>query len=112
MQTAQNEITTGGAAAGIAPTAQQTPANAGNTNYPDHKIIRRNGAVVAFEPSKIAVAMTKAFLAVNGGQGAASARVREIVEQLTDNVVRALVRSRPNGGAIHIETCRTTWNWR
>ncbi|SCU91656.1 ribonucleoside diphosphate reductase, alpha subunit [Cupriavidus necator] len=105
MQTAQNEITTGGAAAAgvanAAPTAQQT--NAANTNYPDHKIIRRNGAVVAFEPSKIAVAMTKAFLAVNGGQGAASARVREIVEQLTDNVVRALVRSRPNGGAIHIE---------
>src|SRR6059036_330915 len=69
----------------------------------DYRIIRRNGAVVAFEPSKIAVAMTKAFLAVNGGQGAGSARVREIVEQLTDNVVRALVRSRPNGGAIHIE---------
>ncbi|WP_042887260.1 ribonucleoside-diphosphate reductase subunit alpha [Cupriavidus necator] len=104
MQTAQNEITTGASgAAGIAPTAQQTPANAANTNYPDHKIIRRNGAVVAFEPSKINVAMTKAFLAVNGGQGAASARVREVVEQLTQNVVRALLRSRPNGGTFHIE---------
>jgi ribonucleotide reductase alpha subunit len=29
--------------------------------------------------------------------------VREIVEQLTQNVVRALVRSRPNGGTFHIE---------
>ena len=38
------------------------------------KVIRRNGAVVPFEPSKITIAMTKAFLAVNGGQGAASAR--------------------------------------
>jgi ribonucleoside-diphosphate reductase alpha chain len=47
--------------------------------------------------------VTKAFLAVNGGQGAASARVRELVEQLTQNVVRALVRSRPNGGTFHIE---------
>ena len=37
-------------------------------------MIRRNGAVVAFEPEKVAIAMTKAFLAVNGGQGAASPR--------------------------------------
>ncbi|WP_042270368.1 ribonucleoside-diphosphate reductase subunit alpha [Paraburkholderia heleia] len=71
--------------------------------FADHKVIRRNGSVVSFEPSKVAIAMTKAFLAVNGGQGAASARIRELVEQLTQNVVRALVRSRPNGGTFHIE---------
>ncbi|MFX8945932.1 ATP cone domain-containing protein, partial [Acinetobacter baumannii] len=57
----------------------------------------------AFEPAKISIAMTKAFLAVNGGQGAASARIREVVEQLTQAVVRALVRSRPSGGTFHIE---------
>ena len=34
----------------------------------------------SFEPSKIAVALTKAFLAVHGTQGAASASVRETVE--------------------------------
>ena len=73
------------------------------TQLSDYKIIRRNGSVVSFEPSKIAIAVTKAFLAVNGGQGAASARVREQVEQLTQNVVRALLRSRPNGGTFHIE---------
>jgi ribonucleoside-diphosphate reductase alpha chain len=73
------------------------------TQLSDYKIIRRNGSVVAFEPSKIAIAVTKAFLAVNGGQGAASARVREQVEQLTHLVVRALLRSRPNGGTFHIE---------
>ncbi|WP_321949418.1 ribonucleoside-diphosphate reductase subunit alpha [Paraburkholderia sp. J10-1] len=71
--------------------------------FADHKVIRRNGSVVSFEPSKVAIAMTKAFLAVNGGQGAASARIRELVEQLTQSVVRALVRSRPNGGTFHIE---------
>ena len=43
-------------------------------------VIRRNGSVVGFEPGKISVAMTKAFLAINGGQGAASARVRELVD--------------------------------
>src|SRR5881392_55677 len=69
----------------------------------DYKIIRRNGAVVGFEPSKISIAMTKAFLAVNGGQGAASARIRELVEQLTDSVVAALVRRQPGGGTFHIE---------
>ncbi len=47
--------------------------------------------------------MTKAFLAVNGGQGAASARVRELVENLTSQAVNALVRNRPNGGTFHIE---------
>ncbi len=71
--------------------------------YADYKIIRRNGAVVGFEPSKIAIAMTKAFLAVNGSQGAGSARVRELVAGLTDAVVGALIRRQPAGGTFHIE---------
>jgi len=68
-----------------------------------YKVIRRNGAVVGFEPSKIAIALTKAFLAVNGGQSAASARVRELTAHLTEVVVAALMRRKPEGGAIHIE---------
>ncbi|MBC7705217.1 MAG: ribonucleoside-diphosphate reductase subunit alpha, partial [Rhodoferax sp.] len=68
-----------------------------------YQIIRRNGAVVPFEPNKIAVAMMKAFLAVHGTQGAASASVREVVETLTQVVIRALMRSRPGGGTFHIE---------
>nr|WP_314862772.1 ribonucleoside-diphosphate reductase subunit alpha [uncultured Undibacterium sp.] len=71
--------------------------------FGDYRIIRRNGAVVGFEPSKISIAVTKAFLAVNGGQGAASARIRELVEQLTSTVVNALMRRQPNGGTFHIE---------
>ncbi|RZI76792.1 MAG: ribonucleoside-diphosphate reductase subunit alpha [Variovorax sp.] len=68
-----------------------------------YQIIRRNGAVVPFEPNKIAIAMMKAFLAVHGTQGAASASVRETVDGLTQAVVRAMVRSRPGGGTFHIE---------
>ena len=68
-----------------------------------YQIIRRNGAVVPFEPAKIAVAMMKAFLAVHGTQGAASSSVRETVDQLTQTVTRALMRSRPGGGTFHIE---------
>jgi len=71
--------------------------------YAQYKVIRRNGAVVGFEPPKIAIAVTKAFIAVNGGQGAASARVREQVSQLTDAVVSALMRRQPSGGTFHIE---------
>jgi ribonucleoside-diphosphate reductase alpha chain len=71
--------------------------------YADYKIIRRNGAVVGFEPAKISVAMTKAYLAVGGTQGAASARIRELVVELTGSVVNALVRRQPQGGTFHIE---------
>src|ERR1700694_2479032 len=78
------------------------PANAA-PRPPQYKVIRRNGAVVGFEPSKIAIAVTKAFLAVNGGQSAAAARVRDLTAQLTDHVVTALMRRKPEGGAIHIE---------
>ena len=74
-----------------------------NAAFAQYQIIRRNGAVVSFEPSKIAVALMKAFLAVHGTQGAASASVREDVDALTQNVVRALMRSRPSGGTFHIE---------
>ena len=81
-----------------------SPGSSGSSsNLADFRILRRNGAVVGFEPSKISIAVTKAFLAVNGGQGAASARVRELVEQLTASVVSALVRRQPTGGTFHIE---------
>ena len=80
--------------------AGQQPSAAALAQF---QIIRRNGAVVPFEPGKIAVAMMKAFLAVHGTQGAASASVRQVVDELTQVVVRALVRSRPGGGTFHIE---------
>lgn len=71
--------------------------------FSQYRIIRRNGAVVAFEPIKISVAMTKAFIAVDGGQGAASVRVRELVSRLTQDVVNALLRRKPDSGTFHIE---------
>lgn len=85
-----------------ATTPAEVPAPAPSP-YSQYKVIRRNGAVVGFEPSKISVAMTKAFLAVEGGQGAASARIRELVASLTESAVGALVRRQPGGGTFHIE---------
>ena len=78
-------------------------AATGDARLAQYKVIRRNGSVVGFEPAKITIAMTKAFLAINGGQGAASARVRDEVVKLTDAVVAALMKRKPEGGAIHIE---------
>ncbi|MFP5466833.1 MAG: ribonucleoside-diphosphate reductase subunit alpha [Gammaproteobacteria bacterium] len=78
-------------------------SDSATATFSHYQIIRRNGAVVHFEPSKIAVALMKAFLAVHGTQGAASASVRETVDTLTQAVVRALMRSRPGGGTFHIE---------
>src|SRR3954454_22019113 len=78
-------------------------ANASDPRFAQYKVIRRNGAVVGFEPAKITIAMAKAFLAVHGGQGAASARIRDEVTRLTDAVVGALMKRKPEGGAIHIE---------
>ncbi len=84
-----------------------SPLSAADTQtggqFDQYKVIRRNGAVVVFEPAKISIALTKAFIAVSGGQGAASSRVRELVEQLTLGVVSALMRRQPNGGTLHIE---------
>ncbi|MES2633054.1 MAG: ribonucleoside-diphosphate reductase subunit alpha [Pseudomonadota bacterium] len=93
---------TGSGASGTQYTAAQSTATAINP-LANYQIIRRNGAVVPFEPNKIAIAMMKAFLAVHGTQGAASASVREMVDELTQAVIRALVRSRPGGGTFHIE---------
>lgn len=70
---------------------------------PGFQVIRRNGSVSPFDKSKIAVALTKAFLAVEGNSAAASRRVHETVEQLTDEVVAALTRRAETGRTLHIE---------
>jgi ribonucleoside-diphosphate reductase alpha chain len=67
------------------------------------QVIRRNGKVTHFDPSKISVAMTKAFLAVEGGSAAASSRIHNTVKELTEQVVNALTRRTPEGGTVHIE---------
>lgn len=66
-------------------------------------VIRRNGKVTSFDASKINIAITKAFLAVEGNTAAASRRIHEIVENLTNQVASALFRRNPSGGTIHIE---------
>ncbi|WP_348761341.1 ribonucleoside-diphosphate reductase subunit alpha [uncultured Salinisphaera sp.] len=68
-----------------------------------HKVIRRNGKVTPFDASKIELAVTKAFIDVEGQQGAASSRIRQTVKNITEQVVQGVTRSLPGGGAVHIE---------
>ncbi len=69
----------------------------------EFRVVRRNNKITSFDATKIEVAMTKAFLAVEGGSAAASARIHDVVKQLTRQVVLALTRRMPNGGTVHIE---------
>ena len=67
------------------------------------RVMKRNGKVVAFDREKIKVAIMKAFLAVEGSSAAASTRIHDQVEQLTDDVVSVFERRMPSGGSLHIE---------
>jgi ribonucleoside-diphosphate reductase alpha chain len=67
------------------------------------RVIKRNGAVVSYDESKISVAITKAYLAVEGGNAAASSRIHESVQQLGRQITDIFRRRMPSGGTIHIE---------
>ena len=67
------------------------------------RVIKRNGAVVTYDDDKIQIALTKAFLAVEGGTAAASSRIRDMVATLTAQVSGTFQRRLPSGGTIHIE---------
>ena len=79
--------------------AQKTPSTAPG----QLRVIKRNGAVVAYDESKISVAITKAYLAVEGGTAAASSRIHESVAQLSSQITDIFKRRMPSGGTIHIE---------
>ncbi len=70
---------------------------------PSYQVIRRNGAVVTFNSEKISIALSKAFLAVQGEGASLSSAAREQVKRLTDMVIHALARRLPAGGTVHIE---------
>jgi len=68
-----------------------------------YKVLRRDGTVAEFEPTKISVAVAKAFFAVEGDDAGESSKIRDIVQKLTDTVVTTLKRRLPGGGVLHLE---------
>ena len=91
------------AAASQATLDQPNPTRLSATAPGQLRVIKRNGTVVPMEASKISVAITKAFLAVEGGTAAASSRIHETVAKLTEQVMGTFQRRMPSGGTIHIE---------
>ncbi|HRF07055.1 MAG TPA: ribonucleoside-diphosphate reductase subunit alpha [Xanthobacteraceae bacterium] len=90
-------------------TAQETnsipapSAVASKANEPGYQVIRRNGSVTPFDLTKIQVAVTKAFLAVEGSTAAASRRMHEQVEEVARQAWSALTRRGGEGRTFHIE---------
>ncbi|MEA3252350.1 MAG: ribonucleoside-diphosphate reductase subunit alpha [Pseudomonadota bacterium] len=75
-----------------------------NTTAPKQlRVIKRGGGVAAFDASKISVAMTKAFIAVEGDNAGTSSRVRDFVAEATAQIAEAFQRRMPDGGTLHIE---------
>ncbi|ATJ81344.1 ribonucleoside-diphosphate reductase subunit alpha [Halomonas beimenensis] len=67
------------------------------------RVIKRTGDVVPFDAGKIAVALSKAFIAVEGDNAATSSRVRDFVQQASEGIAQAFLRRMPDGGTVHIE---------
>lgn len=72
-------------------------------DFSKYQVVRRNGDVVEFNPSKITVAITKAYIAIHGSNSVASYGVRDQIASLTNLVISALQGRRPSGGSIFIE---------
>lgn len=91
--------------------AKREDVNAGNTATPEKpplapgslRVIKRNGFVVAFDHSKITVAIKKAFLAVEGDASQKSSSIQDTVAKLADTIVKTFNRRLPSGGTLHIE---------
>ncbi len=88
---------------GTAPAAPPVTIDRPSVSEPAYRVIRRNGSVTPFDPTKITVALTKAFLAVEGSTAAGSRRVHDVVEELTAQVIVALTRRADAGRTFHIE---------
>lgn len=74
-----------------------------NSEYSHYQVIRRNGQLTGFDADKIQIAITKAFLAVEGAKAADSHRIRDIATELTQQICDGLFRRQPDGGTVHIE---------
>lgn len=67
------------------------------------RVIKRNEQITDYDDNKIAMAITKAFLAVEGPQAKQSTRIHDCVKELTTQITQRLHRRMPGGGTIHIE---------
>ncbi|WP_020672769.1 ribonucleoside-diphosphate reductase subunit alpha [Amycolatopsis nigrescens] len=84
-------------------TSQRPPSAADPSGTSSVRVIKRDGNVSPFDAGKISVALTKAFLAVEGDDAAASSRIHHLVGELTEQVESSLLRHAGPETALHIE---------
>lgn len=100
----QTEPQSQSSASTSAQTGKTQSSSASSATAPGQiRVIKRNGAVVGYDESKVVVAITKAYLAVEGGTAAASSRVHDTVVKLGKQISVIFRRRMPSGGTIHIE---------
>lgn len=74
-----------------------------NVTLSQYRVIRRNGTLTGFDANKIATAMTKAFLAIEGDTAKNSNRIYHTVSHLTQQVIKGIHRRLHETGMVHIE---------
>lgn len=85
----------------VEPKDNKSLSTQNNAEIP-YRVIRRDGTITDFNKQKIALALTKAFAAVEGGSE--STRIHQQVEQLTASASQAVTRHLSRGDSVHIET--------
>ena len=105
IESQRDKASTGGASISEVTSLPRAPTDPGAaaTAPGNLRVIKRNGALVAYDDAKIRLAMLKAVLAVEGDSAGNSARVRELVDELTENISATFHRRFPSGGTLHIE---------
>lgn len=73
------------------------------TEYHTTMVIRRNGKTAQFDSHKIYIAISKAFLAVEGEHTQQSSHIHDIATQLTKQIEQATFRNLSVNDTIHIE---------
>lgn len=68
------------------------------------RVIRRNGELTMYDNNRIAVAVKKAFLAVEGDSAANSPRIHQIANEIAQSISERCKVRWPEGGTIHIES--------
>jgi ribonucleoside-diphosphate reductase alpha chain len=90
----------------IEPIQELPSTSSSHFNYPLSnvlKVITRNNDDVPYDEDRIKIAITKAFIAVEGDNAVASNRIRQQINELTHDVTQAFKRRMPNGGTILLE---------
>lgn len=74
-----------------------------SSTHSQYQVIHRNGQATSFDIDKIIIAITKAFLAVEGNSAQDSDRIHEVAGKISRNITNNLIHQFENNRTLHIE---------